>query len=192
MKTLKVCAAVAIILSFSVPSFGYILIYNTFGSIRAVDSIANTLSGVALRGYLILDINNADGEVNNIEWICYGKGAGGTKVYTESVPYAELQVSGKYQTLYVDVDAGWDITFLGRMSSKDIGMTDKKTIAYTMSGSLAILDSTVLDATQLLRGGGTLVISLNSSKTQTANTGAEIFDDVITDIETTLESAGYH
>jgi hypothetical protein len=192
MKMLKMLAIVVVLLTVCAPSFGYILIYNTFGRVKAVDSQATTLNGIVLRGYMILDINNADGEVNDVFWICYGKDTLGAKVYTESVPNIEFQVSGKYQTLFIDVDAGWTATVLGKMSSKAIGLADRKTIAYTMSGNLVIVDSTVFDATQLLRGGGSLVVTLNSTKTKAANTADDTFDDVIGDTETALESAGYN
>jgi hypothetical protein len=191
MKTLKVWAIVIVMLAVSAPSFGYILVYNAFGRVRSVDSETNTLVGVVIRGYLILDINNADGEVNDLDWICYGKDGDGTKVYTESIPYLELEVDGKYQTIYIDIDDGWFITLVGKITNKNIGLGSKQAIAYTMSGNLIIVDSSVFDA-QTLRGGGTMSITLNSTKTQTFNADANDIEDAIGSIETTLEAAGYH
>jgi hypothetical protein len=191
MKTLKVLVVLLAMLAISAPSFGYILVYNAFGRLKSVDSEADRLVGVAMRGYLIIDINDTDGDVNDTYWVTYGKDSEGTKVSTLSVPDFQLEVNGKYQTIYMNIDEGWYVTVLGKTSSKSIGMADRTTVAYTMSGNFIILDSVVFDMTQLLRGAGTMVITLNSTKTRTANTAADAIDDVLDDILTELDDAGY-
>jgi hypothetical protein len=191
MRTLKVLLVVLVMLAVSAPSFGYILVYNAFGRLKAVDSETETLVGVAMRGYLIMDVNENDGDLNDVYWVGYGKDTERVKVYTVSVPDLQLTVSGKYQTVYMNVDDGWFVTTIGRRSNKNIGLVDRQSVAYTMSGNLIILDSVVFDMTQLLRGAGSMVFSLSSSKTQAANAAADAVDDVLDDILTLLEDAGY-
>ena len=191
MRTLKVLLVVVAMLAVSAPSFGYILVYNAFGRLKAVDSETDTLVGIAMRGYLIMDVNENDGDLNDVYWIGYGKDGDGAKVYTVSVPDLQLNVNGKYQTVYMNVDEGWFVTTLGRISNKNIGLADRQPVAYTMSGNLIILDSVVFDMTQLLRGSGSMVISLSSSKSQAANTAHDEIDDVLDNLLTLLETAGY-
>ena len=192
MKALKVLLVVLAMLAVTAPSFGYILVYNAFGRIKAVDSETDTLVGVAMRGYLIMDINDADGEVNDIYWLTYGKDSEGTKVYTLSVPDLQLSVNGKYQTIYMNIDEGWFVTVLGKQAAKNIGLADRELVAYTMSGNFIIYDSVVFDLTQLLRGAGTMVVTLNSTKTQAANAAPDAIDDVLDDVITVLVAAGYN
>jgi hypothetical protein len=192
MKTLKVLLVVLAMLAVTAPSFGYILVYNAFSRIKAVDSETNALVGVAMRGYLIMDINDADGEVNDVYWLTYGKDGEGTKVYTLATPDLQLSVNGKYQTIYMNIDEGWFVTVLGKRTSKNIGLVERELVAYTMSGYFIILDSSVFDLTQLLRGSGTMVITLNSTKTKAANAVYEAIDDVLEDVEAALILAGYN
>jgi hypothetical protein len=189
MRTLKVLIVVLAMLAISAPSFGYILVYNAYARLKAVDSDSNALVGKALKGYLIIDETN-DGEVNDVAWIAYGKDSEGSKTYTFSVPYIELQVDGKYQTVYMDIDEGWFVTAIGRMSSKNIGFADRMLVAYTMSGNFIIYDGIVFDIVQM-RGSGNMVITLNSTRTKAANTDGDTIDDVIDDITADLLSLGY-
>jgi hypothetical protein len=191
MKTLRVWMVVLAMLAISAPSFGYILVYNAFGRLKAVDSENDALVGVAMRGYLIVDINDADGDVNDVYWLTYGKDSEGTKVYTLAVPDFQLQVNGKYQTVYMNIDEGWFVTVLGKQVSKYISLVERELVAYTMSGNFIILDSSVFDLTQLLRGSGTMVITLNSTKTKAANTAGDAIDDVLDDVIMALEALGY-
>jgi hypothetical protein len=190
MRTLKVLIVVLAMLAISAPSFGYILVYNAYARLKAVDSDANALVGKAMKGYLIVDETN-DGEVNDVAWIAYGKDSEGSKTYTLSVPYIELQVDGKYQTVYMDIDEGWFVTTIGRMASKNIGFADRTLVAYTMSGNFTIYDGVVFDMGQMLRGSGNMVITLNSTKTRAANTDGDTIDVVIDDITAALILLGY-
>jgi hypothetical protein len=192
MKTLKVWAIVIVMLAVSVPSFGYILIYKTYERTKAIDSEASILVGKAVRGYLIMDINDNDGDINDSYWLTYGKDEEDAKVYTLSVPDLQREISGKYQTLYLNIDEGWYVSALGKMSSKNIGLAARQTIAYTLSGNFIILDSSIFDLTQLLRGGGTVVITLNSIMTQAINaTSDPNLDGALTNVTTLLETDGY-
>ena len=64
MKTLRVWVVVLTMMAFCAPSFGYVLVYNAISRIKAVNSDANSLVGIAVRGYLIMDVCDTDGSVN--------------------------------------------------------------------------------------------------------------------------------
>jgi len=179
-------------LAVTAPSFGYILVYNAFGRVKAIDSETDTLVGFAVRGYLILDINDVNGDVDDNYWLAYGKDSEGTKVSTLSVPNLELSVNGKYETLYMDIDGGWYATILGKRVSRDIGFADKRLVVYTMSGNSILVDGIVLDGAQLLRGASSMVLTLNSSLTHSANADSDDIETVLDDVITILTTAGYY
>ncbi|MGA2680104.1 MAG: hypothetical protein ABSF37_12520 [Sedimentisphaerales bacterium] len=190
MKMLKVWVVVLVLLAVSTPSFGYILVYNALSRIKAIDSVANSLVGIAVRGYLILDINDTDGDVDASYWLIYGKDGDGTKVYTWAEPdQLQLSVSGKCQSVSMDTEDGWSITVVGKITNKAIGLAaGKQLIAYSMSGNLIIpMDGgVVLNDNQSLTGSGTISITLNSTKTKAANLSSEEIDDVLQAIQTSL------
>jgi hypothetical protein len=191
MKTLRVWLVILAMLAISAPSFGYILVYKAYGRAKSIDSEAETLVGAIVRGYLIIDINDADGDVNDTYWITYGKDSEGTKVSTLSVPTLELSVNGKYETVYMDIDEGWFVTVLGKRSSKNIGTAERQIVAYTMSGNFVIYDGMVYDDLQVLRGSGSMVVTLNSTKTRAVNTDPNTVDEALDIILTELENDGY-
>jgi hypothetical protein len=191
MNKLRVWILVLVMLSVSAPSFGYVLVYKTYGRLKAVNSEANSLAGVPIRGYLIMDLNETNGEVNDVYWVTYGKDTEGTKVYTLSVPDLQLQVCGRYQSVYMNIDEGWFVTIIGRQTYKNVGLAESKPLAFTMSGSFIVYDSIAFDMTQLLRGSGTMVTTLSSTMTQASNQATKTVDDVLNDVITLLEAAGY-
>ena len=73
MRTLKAWMVVLVMLAVCAPSFGYVLVYNTLSRVKAVDSVAETITRVAVRGYLVMDINDANGDVNDAYWLLYGR-----------------------------------------------------------------------------------------------------------------------
>ena len=189
MKTLKALMVIAIILAACAPSFGYVLVYNVISRVKGVTDLDSPI-GVAIRGYLVLDIN-ASGDLNEADWLTYGKDTDGIKTYTSESPDPVLTVNGRYQTITMDTGDGWSIIIMGRITAKNIGLTDKQAIAYTMAGNFIVNGGFVLDSDQLT-GSGAMVITLNSTKTKAANQATESIDDVIDDLTTALESAGYN
>ncbi len=189
MKTLKVWIVILAMLAVCAPSFGYILVYNTLSRIKAVDSVANSVIGVAVRGYMVLEVNGVDGDVNASYWLIYGKDGDGANVYTWAEPaQLQLSVSGRCQSVSIDTEDGWSLTAVGKITNKAIGVAaGKQLIAYSMSGNLIIpMDGVVLNDDQSLTGSGTISITLNSTKTKAANIALDEIDDVLEDIQTSL------
>jgi hypothetical protein len=192
MRILKVWVVILAMLAVSAPSFGYVLVYNVLNRIKAVDSAAETLVGTAVRGYLLLDINDANGDVNDSYWLIYGKDTSKAKVYTWSGLDPDLSVSGRYESIYLETGDGWTSTVVGKITNKDIGLAaGKRAVAYTMSGNFVIVGGVVLDATQYLTGSGAMVLSLNSTKTKTINLASTSIDDAFDDLITVVEGLGY-
>jgi hypothetical protein len=192
MRTLKVWVVILAMLAVCAPSFGYVLVYNTLSRVRAVDSAAETLVGTAVRGYLLLDINDANGDVNDSYWLIYGKDTGGDKVYTWCGLDPDLEINGRYQSLYLETGDGWTATVVGKITNKNIGLAaGKRAVAYTMSGNFIVVGGVVLDATQYLTGSGAMVLSLNSTKTKAINLASESIDDAFDALVTEVEAAGY-
>lgn len=192
MKTLKMWVVILAMLAVSAPSFGYVLVYNALNRVKAVDSAAETLVGTAVRGYLLLDINDANGDVNDSYWLIYGKDTGAAKVYTWSGLDPDLSISGRYQSIYMETGDGWTATVVGKITNKNIGLAaGKRAVAYTMSGNFVIVGGVVLDATQYLTGAGAMVLSLNSTKTKAINLASQSIDNAFDALITEVEAAGY-
>jgi hypothetical protein len=189
MRTLKLWMIIVVMLAVCAPSFGYVLVYNVISRVKAVTDI-DSLVGVAVRGYLVLDINES-GDVNECYWMTYGKDSTGAKVYTSESPDPILSVNGRYQTFSMDTGDGWSVIVLGKITSKNIGLADKQAIAYTMAGNFVVNGGFVLDGDQLT-GSGAMVITLNSTKTKAANQTSEYVGDVVDELTTALGLAGYN
>jgi hypothetical protein len=193
MRTLKVWMVVLVMLAVCAPSFGYVLVYNTLSRVKAVDSTAEAIVGVAVRGYMILDINDANGDVNDAYWMVYGRDGEGTKVYTVDGLDPTLTINGRYQSFYIETGTGWFVTVVGKRTNKDIGLAaGRQLIAYTMSGGFIIPDGgIVLNADQFLTGSGSMGVTLNSTKTKAANGASDSLDDTLDDLITAVEAGGY-
>ncbi len=74
MRMLKVWVVVLAMLAVSAPSFGYVLVYNVISRIKAVENYAGSLVGLAVRGYLIMDFNDTNGDFNESEWLTLRQG----------------------------------------------------------------------------------------------------------------------
>jgi hypothetical protein len=189
MKTLKIWMVIAVMLGVCAPSFGYVLIYNVISRVKAISDIDFKV-GKAVRGYLILDINEA-GEVNEADWITYGKDDEGAKIYTSEAPEQNIEVTGRYETISIQTGDGWSIIAMGKIASKSIGLADKQAVAYTMTGNFIVDGGFVLYGDQLT-GSGSIVITLNSSRTKAANLATTCISDVVDNLTEELDLAGYN
>ncbi len=193
MRTLKAWMVITVILAVCAPSFGYVLVYNTLSRVKAIDTVAENISRVAVRGYLVLDINDANGDVNDAYWVLYGKDNYGDKVYRVEGIDPVLTVAGTYQTIYSTTGEGWIMTVVGKRTYKAIGVAaGKQLIAYSSSGNLLIEDGgAVLNMDQFLTGCGTMGVTLNSTKTKTANLASQSVDDTLTALTDALDTLLY-
>jgi len=191
MKTLKVWMVIAVMLAVCAPSFGYVLVYNVISRVRAVDSDTESIAGIAVRGYLVMDFNDTTGDFNEAGLITYGKDLDKTKVYTlPDDPGANLAVNGRYQSVSMLTGEGWQIIVVGKITNRYINNTDKQLIAYSMTGNFTLDGGTALYG-DLLTGSGSMVMVLNSTKTKAANEALDSKDTVLDDLTILLEDADY-
>jgi hypothetical protein len=193
MKTLKVWMVVTVMLAICAPSFGYVLVYNTISRIKAIDSVAETITRVAVRGYLVLDINDANGDVNDAYWLLYGKDNYGDKVYTVEGLDPVMTIEGTYASIYATTGGGWIATVVGKRTYKDIGVAaGKQVIAYSLSGNFIIEEGgAVINMDQFLTGSGAMGVTLNSIKTKAANLASASVDDTLTTLTDALDTLLY-
>jgi hypothetical protein len=190
MRTLKVSMIVLVMLAVCAPSFGYVLVYNTISRVKAVDNDTSSLANLSVRGYMIMDFNDTTGDFNEAQWLTYGRDITATKIYTlPDDPDPTVEVSGRYQSVSMLTGDWWTITVVGKITSKYINATDKKPIAYTMTGGFTI-NGYVLYG-DLLTGSGSLIMTLNSTKTKAANDASETIDEAFLHITDTLDAADY-
>jgi hypothetical protein len=191
MKNLKVWMVITVMLAVCAPSFGYVLVYNTLSRIKAIDSVAETITRVAVRGYLVLDINDA-GDVNDAYWLLYGKDNYGDKVYTVEGLDPVMTIQGTYASIYATTGGGWVATVVGKRTFKNVGLTDKQLIAYSMTGNFIIEEGgAVLNMDQFLTGSGTMGVTLNSTKTKAANLASKSVDETLTVLTDALDTLLY-
>ena len=190
MRTLKVWMVVFVILAVCAPSFGYVLVYNTISRVKAVDNDTSALANIAVRGYMVMDFNDTTGDFNEAQWLTYGRDITNAKVYTlPDDPSPTLEVSGRYQSISMLTGDWWTVTVVGKITNKYISTAGKKLIAYTLSGGFT-LDGYVLNG-DLLTGSGSMIMTLNTTKTKAANDASEKIDDAFGDITDALDTAGY-
>jgi hypothetical protein len=182
---------IAVMLAVCAPSFGYVLVYNVISRVRAVDSDTESIAGIAVRGYLVMDFNDTTGDFNEAGLITYGKDLDKTKVYTlPDDPGANLAVNGRYQSVSMLTGEGWQIIVVGKITNRYINNTDKQLIAYSMTGNFTLDGGTALYG-DLLTGSGSMVMVLNSTKTKAANEASDSKDTVLDNLTILLEDADY-
>ena len=196
MRALKVLIVILVMLGVCAPSFGYVLVYNVVSRVRAVDNDAGKLVGTAVKGYLVMDFNDANNDFNEAAWITYGKDSESVLVYTgPDDPGANVTLSGNYQSVSMFTGDGWTIMVAGKIVNKAIGLSNRAPIAYTMSGNFIVDSGSVYDGDMfdgdILTGSGAITITLNTVKTKAANQASESIDDVSGDLTDALDAADY-
>jgi len=181
-----------------VPSYGYILVYNMSGSYKAVNVPADpnlaTLHPKSFKGYLVMDVNDANGAIEQSTAVIYGRNAGGGKVYitVSDVVY----VSGQYGQ-YMDIELfmnnyKFDTVMIGKVKTMDVGGSLFTGVGINLKGHLLFYeDGYLLDDTEYLTGSGTSSLSLNSRRTKEANTYGDAFADIVSEYQTLLDGKGY-
>jgi hypothetical protein len=177
-----------------VPSYGYILVYNMSGSYKTLDTDANALYSSSFKGYLVMDVNDANGTIEQSTAIFYGKNFGGGKVFTtiNDVVYACGQY-GQYMNieLFID-DHGFDTVMIGKVKTMDVGGSLYTGVGTSLKGGLLFYeDGYLLDDSQYLTGSGTSSLSLNTSRTKAANLNGDTFSSIISEYQALLTNKGY-
>jgi hypothetical protein len=202
MRKLLGLSVVLAVFGVCAPSYGYILVYNVTGGMKAVEWNVQKIISVSVKGYAAIDINDSNGAVNDKQMVLYGKDASGNlKYYEDSLDedYAGVDLYPIANVVEVDV---WDYNspfyyefiMTGNIKATDVGLgaSSKKLVASSLSGSLITWWAQLLDSSQELFGSGAATMTLDTKQTKAANAGSLSVDAVISTFIAGLEAKNYH
>jgi hypothetical protein len=181
MKRLLGLGVLFVVLSMCVPSYGYMLVYNVTGGIKAAEWYGEKLISVSVKGYLALDIDSDSNVINDTNMVLYGKDASGNLVYyKESRNLISSAFGMDWSTTggIVGFDA-WDdsppfnyhFMMTGAVKATDVGLgaNSKRPAASSLKGSLVSWWAQLLDGDQMLFGSGAATMKLDIKQTKAAN-----------------------
>jgi hypothetical protein len=192
MKRLAVLCVVLMAMGVCAPSYGYVLVYDLFGSVRSVDVATNAIDRSNVRGFLTADIDEASGAVVATELVLFGRDAGRNRVYIVS-DAVNMTMYGNNAAVVFDDGQGVSMILTGGRARQaaNIGLAQRMRIITTMDGSMHIWQSALFDTNAVLVGSGGISAMLDFSLTRGANRAGEGIDDVVNDITTWLAARGF-
>ncbi len=144
-------------LSACVPSFGYILVYNISCPVKGVDD--GTATSVPLKGYLVLNLDDVDGDLVDANLIIYGKNPDKEKIYAEldytSNGFLDITTESEgdfYIAKLSSVIFLFEELILGKMKSRNVGLDEPVDVAGTLKGVFSQEDGILLDQDQNITG----------------------------------------
>ena len=199
MKRLLTLTVVMLVLALCAPSYGYVLVYKVTGKMKAVEWSGSTLGNTSVKGYLAINIDDSN-DANYAQLILYGKDTSDNLVYFLDGLSSGEDITWNVTGDVIGVDV-WDYTdpfeyefmMTGKVKLVDVGygLSNKKTAASSLKGSLVSWWGQLLDGNQELFGSGAATMTLDTKQTKTANIGLSSVDDVITTLTDELEAKGY-
>jgi hypothetical protein len=195
MKRLLTAFVIMAMLAVCAPSNGYILVYKLSTTVKSVDTDANSITNVRVRGYLALDINDVTETVSatNSRMLIYGKDADANNVYwvedfsgsprvtwTEEGEYLTIEIVNHLDPFY------YDLRFTGKIRERDVGFgnddNNLRSAPSSFKGSMISTSGMIFDQRQTLFGSGSASMSLDIRKTKAANSTPQTIDDIMTEI----------
>jgi len=201
MRRLLGLAVIFLVLSVSVPSYGYFLIYNVTGTVKGVNNTAP--ASIAWKGYLVLDFNDSNDLIVDANLVMYGKDSGKHKVYvvlnendSNGLLHTDLRSKGNYTVFnFWDYNEPFDFEglIIGKGALKDIGFgaLHKKWIASSIKGTAMVWEGMLLDADDDIAGTGTVSASLYTVATKAVNSKAWTQDQIASELIDILTTKGY-
>jgi hypothetical protein len=191
MKKLLVAGLMTAVLSITAQANAYVLVYNLFGNVQAVDTAANDQVTQLLSGYIVMNINETDGIVDDSSVILYGRQDWRNRFYTIDDNIVSFTTYGNYVTLVAGNGQGNLIILTGRIRSANIGAATRQQAATNLSGAMTLEYGQLFDVDALLTGGGDMQAMLNNWLTRNANSSGNTIDEVVDSILSNLESRGF-
>jgi hypothetical protein len=192
MKRLAVLFVMLAVLGVCSQSYGYVLVYDVLGQVKAVDTAANTMNRTMVYGTLVVDINEEQGMATEGTLVLFNRPRGGHGVYTVSEAVG-ITIYGN--SVAAVMDTGWmggQIIMTGsRMWSRNIGLSERKSIASVMDGSIHFNGGMLFDANEALVGAGMMMATLNLQQTRGANKNGDSVSVVVDDIISWLQGRGF-
>jgi hypothetical protein len=191
MKKLLMIGLVMAVLGISAQANAYVLVYNLFGTVQAVDTAANGQVTQFLNGYIVMNINDTEGTVDGSSVILYGRQGWNNKFYTIDDDIVNFTAYGNFVTLIVDDGLSNRIVLTGRLRNANVGAATREKVADPLSGAMTLQNGQIFNLDQSLIGAGAMQAILNGRLTRSVNTSGTAFDDVVNSILSNLESRGF-
>jgi hypothetical protein len=184
----------AAVLSVCSQSYGYVLVYNIWGQVKAVDTEANVMDRTMVRGTLVADINETQGVATAGELVLFHRDWDTNGVYTVSDKVG-ITIYGNSIAVVIDTNApGGQIIMtgnVGRMWGRNIGPMDRKNVASMLDGSIHLNGGVLFDANEVLVGAGDMSAMLDFQQTRNANRNSNSVSDVVDGIISWLQARGF-
>jgi hypothetical protein len=194
MKRLAMLCVLAAVLGVCSQSYGYVLVYDIGSQVRAVDTDTNLMDRTMVRGTLVVDINETLGAATAGELVLFHKDWDANGVYTVSDKVG-ITIYGNLVVAVIDTNApGGHIIMTGntgRMWGRNIGLADRKNVAYMLNGSIQLNGGVLFDPNESLVGTGDISAILDFWQTRSANMNGDSVGDVVDGIITFLQSRGF-
>jgi hypothetical protein len=189
MKRLGMLFVMLAVLGVCSQSYGYVLVYDVFGQVKAVDTVANTMNRTTVRGELVVDINEEQGIATEGTLVLYNRATRGQQGFYTVSEAVGITIYGN--SVAAVMDTGWlggqIIMTGGTKWNKNIGLLEKKSIANMMDGSINFTGGMLFDANEALVGTGTIIAILNTQQTKAANRNGDSVSVVVDDIISWLQ-----
>jgi hypothetical protein len=194
MKRLAVVFVMAAVLGVCSQSYGYVLVYDVWSQVGAVDTQTNTMTNTMVWGKLAVDINDSNGLVVDANMVIFNRNRGGQGVY-EIPDSIEVTTYGNSILAVIETSAtGGRIIMTGsngRRWGRNVGLADRRNVPNMLNGSIQFDGGVLFQTGQELVGGGAMTAMLNIQQTRDANGNGSGANDVINGIITFLQGRGF-
>jgi hypothetical protein len=194
MKRLAVVCVLAAVLGVCSQSYGYVLVYDIWGQVKSVDTVANAMDRTTVRGKLVMDIDEAQGFATEATLVLYNRAWGGPGVYAVSESVGITIYDNSVAAVMYTGWMGGEIIMtgsLGRMWGRNIGLADRKNVANALDGSIHLNGGKLFDPNKMLVGAGDMTAILNLQDTRDANRNADSVSAVVDGIISWLQGRGF-
>jgi hypothetical protein len=200
MRKLLTLFVMLMVLGLCAPSYGYLLIYNVSSTFKGVDSEANSVENVPIKGFLVLDMNDPNETLTEAQMVLYGKDADKAKVYFVETFGGDAGIDWTVEGDFVTVDLGdssdpfdYEMMLTGKIVDKNVGLgaDDKKGVVNSLKGAIVAWGGMIFDGGQDLFGAGTTSMTFYPGPTKSYNVDDATIDEVVEDIQSFLEDKGY-
>jgi hypothetical protein len=193
MKRLAAICVMLAALGMCSPTYGYVLVYDVYGTLRAVNTETNDIGRTTIQGYLVAEVDEQGNTVTGAEAVLFGRDANGDKVYVTS-DTINMTLYGNNAVVVGDVGQNGGIVLTGsrtRMWQRNIGIGSRVNVANMLDGDIRVIDGAIFDLNLTLTGSGGIAAMLDLWLTRASNNAGEGLGDVIGDIISRLEARGF-
>jgi len=193
MKRLAGICVMLAALAVCAPTNGYVLVYDVYGTLRAVDAGTGAMDRTMVQGYLVTEVDEAENAVVGTEVVLYGRDEDGNRVYTDSATIDTVMYDNTVAVVG-DLGQGGSIVLTGgrtRMWQRNIGIGNRVNVANMLDGDIRVIDGSLFDLDQVLTGASGITAMLDLMQTRSANRAGNALGDVVGDIISRLETRGF-